>query len=78
MVAHYKLLIARLKHKQCGQSSERSRKLLDQLELQLEELATSAAEDEAAAEPANGTSVHPFTRKSRCGLPFRRIYHASA
>jgi len=38
MVAHYKLLIAKLKREQYGQSSERGRKLIDQLELQLEEL----------------------------------------
>jgi transposase len=49
MVAHYKLLIAKLKREQYGQSSERGRKLIDQLELQLEELEASAAEDEAAA-----------------------------
>jgi transposase len=63
MVAHYKLLIAKLKREQYGQSSERGRKLLDQLELQLEELEASAAEDEAAAEPAGDTAVRPFTRK---------------
>jgi hypothetical protein len=36
MVAHYKLLIAKLRREQYGQSSERGRKLLDQLELQLD------------------------------------------
>jgi transposase len=41
MVAHYKLPIAKLKREQYGQSSERGRKLLDQLELQLEELEAS-------------------------------------
>ena len=45
MVAHLKLLIARLKHDRFGASSERGRKLLDQMELQLEELETTAAED---------------------------------
>ena len=48
MVAHLKLLIAKLRHEQFGASSERGRKLLDQLELQLEELEAGAAEDEAA------------------------------
>jgi len=38
MVAHLKLLIAKLRHDRFGASSERGRKLLDQLELQLEEL----------------------------------------
>jgi transposase len=37
LVAHLKLLIAKLKREQYGQSSERGRKLLDQLELQLED-----------------------------------------
>jgi hypothetical protein len=36
MVAHLKLLIARMKRDQFGQSAERGRHLLDQLELQLE------------------------------------------
>jgi transposase len=64
MVAHLKLLIAKLKREQYGASSERSRKLLDQLEMQLEDLETAAAEVEAAIEPAldNGTTVRPFTR----------------
>jgi len=72
MVAHYKLLIAKLKREQYGQSSERGRKLIDQLELQLEELAASAAEDEAAAEPTgvDPTSVHAFTRKKPVRAPF--------
>ena len=51
MVAHLKLLIAQLKHDRFGASSERGRKLLDQLELQLEELEAAAAEDEAALGP---------------------------
>ena len=51
MVAHLKLLIAQLKHDRFGASSERGRKLLDQLELQLEELEAAAAEDETALGP---------------------------
>jgi len=47
MVAHLKLMIAKLRHERFGASSERGRKLLAQLELQLEELETTAAEDEA-------------------------------
>ena len=48
MVAHLKLLIAKLRHERFGASSERGRKLLNQLELQLEELEAGAAEDDAA------------------------------
>src|SRR6202790_4265278 len=70
MVAHLKLLIAKMKRDRFGQSSERSRKLLDQLELQLEELEASAVEDETAASPAR-TGVHSFVRKRavRAALP---------
>jgi transposase len=70
MVAHYKLLIAKLRREQYGQSSERGRKLLDQLELQLEEAAASAAEDKAAAAPGEDTAVRPFTRKKPVRAPF--------
>jgi len=48
MVAHLKLLIAKLRRERFGPSAERSR-LLDQLELQLEELEASATEDETVA-----------------------------
>jgi len=52
MVAHLKLLIAKLRHEKFGASSERGRKLLDQLELQLEELEAAASEDATRADPA--------------------------
>ena len=65
MVAHLKLLIAKMKRQRFGQSAERGRVLLDQLELQLEELETSAAEDEAAASPASPepTAVRGVNRR---------------
>src|SRR5580698_8900593 len=73
MVAHLKLMIAKLKREHFGASSERGRKLLDQLEMQLEDLETAAAEAEAAIEPAldDGTTVQPFTRRKpgRAPLP---------
>jgi transposase len=49
LIAHCKLLIAKLRRERYGQSSERGRRLLNQLELQLEELEASAAEDEEGA-----------------------------
>jgi transposase len=53
MIAHLKLLIAKLERDRFGPTSERSRRLLDQLELQLEELEASTAEAEAKRpEPA--------------------------
>ena len=65
MVAHLKLLIAKLRHEQFGASSERGRKLLDQLELQLEDLEATAAEDEAGLDPAalDGLIVRPPIRR---------------
>jgi transposase len=63
MVAHLKLLIAKMKRDRFGASAERGRKLLDQLEMQLEELETAATEDEVAADAASDkTTVRPFTR----------------
>src|SRR4051794_31835325 len=52
MVAHLKLLIARLKRDKYGASSERGRKLIDQLELELGELVAAASEDATKAEDA--------------------------
>jgi transposase len=66
MVAHLKLLIAKMKRDRFGASAERGRKLLDQLEMQLEELETAAAEDEAATTgTANaGASIRVTQRES--------------
>jgi transposase len=57
MVAHLKLLIAKMKRDRFDASAERSRKLLDQLEMALEELETTAAEDEASAKQAAAENV---------------------
>ena len=59
MVAHLKLLIGRLKRDKYGASSERGRKLIDQLELQLGELVAAASEDAAKAENAAGKEGRP-------------------
>ncbi|NPD70129.1 IS66 family transposase, partial [Acetobacteraceae bacterium] len=61
MIAHLKLLIAKLQRDRFGPTSERSRRLLDQLELQLEELEANAAE--ADVEPA--TPGDPRSGSSR-------------
>ena len=80
MVAHLKLLIAKLRHEQFGASSERGRKLLDQLELQLEELEAAAAEDEPVLDPdaAKRAGRRPIRRKPVRGplpahLPRERV-----
>jgi len=72
LIAHLKLQIAKLKREQYGPSAERTRRLLDQLELQLEELEASASEDELAAEmaAARTTKVAPFSRKRPARKPF--------
>src|SRR5215470_16275417 len=71
MVAYLKLLIAKMKRERFGQSAERGRKLLDQLELQLEELEAGATEDEVAAGSAepDPTSVRSFTHKKPVRAP---------
>jgi Transposase C of IS166 homeodomain len=72
MVAYLKLLIAKMKRERFGQSAERGRKLVDRLELQLEELEASATEDEVAAGPAEpeASSVRATRKKPvRAPLP---------
>lgn len=64
LIAHLKLQIEKLNRDRFGPRSERTARLLDQMELQLEELEASATEDELAAEiaAAKTTSVAGFTR----------------
>ena len=75
MVAHLKLLIAKLKHDKFGASSERGRKLIDQLELELGELVAAASEDAAKAETAAGKDksasggTTPRRQPARTSLP---------
>ena len=70
LVAHLRLLIAKLRREQYGQSSERGRKVLDQLELQLEELEADATESAVAAEsPPTGTAVASFMRRRPVRAP---------
>src|SRR5437763_94242 len=69
MIAHLKLVSAKRRRDQYGQSAERGRKLLDQLELQLEELEADATERSVIAE--HDTSVQAFARRrpARAPLP---------
>ena len=50
MIKHLRLEIAKLRREQYGHRSERRARLIDQMELQLEELEAAATEDEIAAE----------------------------
>jgi transposase len=71
LIAHQQLQIAKLTRELYGQHSERSVRLLDQMELAFEELESSATEDELAAEfAAKTTNVVAFTRKRPARQPF--------
>jgi hypothetical protein len=64
LIAHLRLEIEKLKRDLFGPRNERKERLLDQMELQLEDLEAAAAEDELAAEKAAATTpVRAFTRK---------------
>src|SRR5215210_2164533 len=72
LIAYQRLQIEKLTRQLYGQHSERTARLLDQMELTLEELESSASEDEIAAEraAAETTNVVAFTRKRPARQPF--------
>ena len=72
MIKHLKLEIAKLRREQYGQSSERGARLIEQMELQLEDLEADATGDEIAAEraAARSTSVAAFERRRPARKPF--------
>src|ERR1700716_1217330 len=72
LIAHQQLRIEKLTRQLYGPRSERTSRLLDQIELQFEELESSGTEDEIAAEMAiaKTTTVAPFTRKRPARTPF--------
>src|ERR1019366_9554893 len=76
LIAHLKLQIEKLNRDRYGPRSERSARLLDQLELTLEELEASATQDELAAEMAAAkttnatTKVASFARRRPSRKPF--------
>ena len=72
LIAHLKLAIEKLRRELYGTRSERKARLLDQMELQLEELEACASEDELAAEQAAARTqtVKPFQRKRPSRKPF--------
>ena len=74
LIAHLKLAIEKLRRELYGTRSERKARLLDQMELQLEELEASATEDKLAAEPAAARTqaIKPFQRKRPSCKPFPR------
>lgn len=73
LIAHLKLQIGKLNRDHYGQRSERTPRLLDQLELTLEELETAATEDELAAEMAAAKpEPRPLHRSRATGRPATR------
>lgn len=75
IIDELKLRIAKAQQDKWGQSSERHKHLLDQLEMQLEDVVTSATEDELAAELAiakaqqAGGLVAPFIARRPARRP---------
>jgi transposase len=71
-IAHLKLQIEKLRRELYGSRSERKARLLDQMELQLEDLEAAATEDELAAETAAARTqtVQLFQRKRPSRKPF--------
>jgi transposase len=80
LIEHLQLVIAKMKREMFGPRSERSQRLIDQMELQLEELAAAAGEDDAKAAAAHAQG-QGFTRRQAmrrnfpADLPRRRIVH---
>jgi transposase len=71
LVMHLRLTIEKLKRDLFGARNERKARLVDQMELQLEELEAAATEDEVAAEKAAATTpVRAFTRRKPARKPF--------
>src|SRR6476661_391762 len=72
VIAHQRLQIEKLRRQLYGPRSERTVRLLDQMELAFEELESSASEDEIAAERAvaKTTNVVSFTRQRPARQPF--------
>ena len=80
LIAHLELRIEKLKRELYGQRSERTARLLEQLELELEELVTTASEDELAAKAAAAKTqkVPPSCASGRCASHGRMTSNASA
>lgn len=72
LIASLRLEIEKLKRDLYGSRSERKARLLDQMELQLEELEAAACEDQLAAEcaAAQASTVKPFARQRPSRKPF--------
>ena len=72
LISYLKLEIEKLRRQLYGSRSERKARLLEQMELQLEDLEVAATEDELAAEKAAGRTqtVQSFQRRRSSRKPF--------
>jgi transposase len=72
LISHYKLEIEKLRRQLYGTRSEHKARLLEQMELQLEELEATATEDELAAErmAVRTQTIPSFQRKRPSRKPF--------
>src|SRR5437899_12565360 len=72
LIAHLKLEIEKLKRELYGTRSERKARLLEQMELQLEDLEAGATEDGLAAQKAEACTrdVTPLERRRPSRKPF--------
>jgi transposase len=72
LIAHLELRIEKLKRELHGQRSERTARLIEQLELELEDLVAAATEDELAAKAAAAATsqVRPFARRRPVRKPW--------
>jgi transposase len=71
MIRHLQLQIAKLRREQFGHSAERHARLIEQLEMQLEDLETDLGQDRAKTDAAVAkTTVAAFERRRRARKPF--------
>lgn len=81
MIQHLQLVIAKMKREMFGPRSERSERILNQLELQLEELVATHSEDKAKPDETSTVPVSAHSRRKTTRrnfpdhLPRRRIVH---
>lgn len=71
MIRHLQLQIAKLRREQYGHSAERHARLIEQLEMQLEDLETDLGQDRAKTDAAAAkTTVAAFERRRPARKPF--------
>ena len=72
LITHLRLTIEKLKREIYGPRNERKARLIDQMELELEELEAAAAEDKLIAEKAPRTTRRWFAPSRATSLPASR------